>query len=49
MATPHVAGMAALYLEQNPQLSARQLFDQLKSRARQLGDQKDFGAGLIRV
>jgi subtilisin family serine protease len=49
MATPHVAGMAALYLERDPNLTARQLFEQLKLHARQLGDPADFGAGLIRL
>ena len=49
MATPHVAGMAALYLEANPSLSARQLFDELRRRALPLGDARDFGAGLIRL
>lgn len=49
MATPHVAGVAALYLEQNPALTARQLFAQLKQRAYPLGDARDFGTGLVRV
>jgi subtilisin len=49
MATPHVAGLAALYLEANPALTARQVLDQLKSRALPLGDVRDFGAGLVRL
>lgn len=49
MATPHVAGMAALYLEREPNFTAQQLFDQLKLRARRLGDPADFGDGLIRL
>lgn len=49
MATPHVAGMAALYLEQNPNLTARQVFQVLRSRAQRLGDPADFGSGLIRL
>jgi subtilisin family serine protease len=49
MAAPHVAGLAALYLEREPNLTARQLFDELKSRARNIGDEADFGAGLARL
>lgn len=49
MATPHVAGLAALYLEKDPTMTARQLFDELKARARPIGDAADFGAGLARL
>lgn len=49
MATPHVAGVAALHLESDSTLTARQLFDELMRRARPLGDRRDFGAGLVRV
>lgn len=49
MAAPHVAGAAALYLEVNPQLSWRQLWDQLVGSARPLGDASDFGAGLVQA
>lgn len=49
MATPFVAGMAALYLERDPKLTAQKLFEELKKRARPLGVAEDFGAGLIRL
>lgn len=49
MATPHVAGLAALYLERDPNLTARHLFDELKARAQSIGDAADFGAGLVRL
>jgi subtilisin family serine protease len=49
MATPHVAGLAALYLERTPNLTARQLFAELKQRALALGDAADFGAGLVQL
>ncbi|MDX1978947.1 MAG: S8 family serine peptidase [Bryobacteraceae bacterium] len=49
MATPHVAGLAALLFESNPSLTAQQAADRLKSRALPLGDARDFGAGLARL
>ena len=49
MATPFVAGLAALYLEHEPQLTAHQLFKKLKSRALPLGAKEDFGAGLVQL
>lgn len=49
MATPHVAGLAALYLEREPNLTARKLFDLLKSRALPIGSKEDFGAGLVQL
>ncbi len=49
MATPHVSGLAALYLEQDPSLSPGDLRDLMKARARPLGPVRDFGAGLARV
>jgi len=49
MATPHVAGLAALYLERQPTLSARQLGRLLVRRALPLGPVYDFGAGLARL
>lgn len=47
MATPHVAGIAALYCEATPSLSASELWDRLISDARPLGDPADFGAGIV--
>lgn len=49
MAAPHVAGLAALYLERSNGMTARQLFDELKSRALALGDLADFGSGLVQL
>lgn len=49
MATPHMAGLAALVLEANPGFSAKQVLDRMLSRARALGDRRDFGAGFGRL
>jgi subtilisin family serine protease len=49
MAVPHVAGVAALYLEERPTLSALELRRALESRARPLGDSRDYGRGLVQA
>ena len=49
MATPHVAGMAALYLEAEPMMTASELWDKLKSSTRPSGEPADFGAGFLRL
>ncbi len=50
MATPHVAGVAALLKEQDPSLTAGGLWRLLSSRARPLPyPAGDVGAGLVRV
>jgi subtilisin family serine protease len=49
MAVPHVAGVAALYLEKEPTLSARDLWRALQARAEPLGDVRDFGSGLVQA
>jgi len=49
MAVPHVAGVAALYLEERPTLTARELRQALESRARPLGDPRDYGRGLVQA
>jgi len=49
MAVPHVAGVAALYLEERPRLSALELRRALESRARPLGDSRDYGRGLVQA
>jgi subtilisin family serine protease len=46
MATPHVAGLAALYLEQDPHLTPAELWRVLVRSARNLGRRRDFGFGL---
>jgi subtilisin family serine protease len=49
MATPHIAGIAALWLEDTPKMTASELWDRLKLSAQTLGAAADFGAGLARV
>ena len=48
MATPHVAGIAALYLQKTPALTARDLWRALQQNALALTDPRiDVGAGLV--
>lgn len=47
MAAPHVTGVAALLLAQNPSLSAGQLRSRLTSYAVNIGPATSFGAGLV--
>lgn len=50
MATPHVAGIGALYAEANPHASAKELWQLLTRNARKLDmDPVDGGAGLVRA
>jgi subtilisin family serine protease len=49
MATPHVAGVAALHLQADPSVTADDLRALLKMQARPLGPVRDFGAGLVQV
>jgi subtilisin len=49
MAAPHVAGVAALYLEEQPTLSGPDLWRALQQRASPLGDVRDFGSGLVQA
>lgn len=49
MATPHVAGVAALHLERDPDLTAGELWQVLESNAAPLGDPQDFGSGLVQA
>jgi len=48
MACPHVAGIAALYAQANPQMRGRALWSKLTSTARQLpSSSRDSGQGLV--
>ena len=51
MATPHVSGLAALYMEQFPDLSARQVWELLETKAKQIENlpYRDIGKGLIQT
>jgi subtilisin family serine protease len=50
MACPHVAGIAALYAEANPNASARDIWQQLVNSAKRLTlDAADMGAGLVQA
>lgn len=51
MATPHVAGVAALYMEKYPHLSAVEIWKLLEQNARKLNDLKyrDVGNGLVQI
>ena len=50
MATPHVAGMAALYRQERPDLAAAELWRLLTARARALPiPAGDVGAGLVQA
>jgi Subtilase family/PKD domain len=47
IAAPHVAGVAALLLEQNPSLTPSQVRERLHSTAVNLGDSYYYGYGLV--
>ncbi len=49
MATPHVAGLTALYMEKFPELSAAKIWELVESSARTIQNLKyrDIGSGLI--
>lgn len=49
MATPHVAGVAALYFQLYPDLSARAIWDKIVADALPLGSDVDYGHGLVRA
>ncbi len=51
MATPHVSGLAALYMEQFPDLNARKIWELLENKAKPIENLKyrDMGKGLIQV
>ncbi len=47
MATPHVAGVAALIIDQNPGISPKKVRAILKRTAQQVGSRQDFGHGIV--
>ncbi|ABV92006.1 peptidase S8 and S53 subtilisin kexin sedolisin [Dinoroseobacter shibae DFL 12 = DSM 16493] len=49
MATPHVAGVAALHLQADPSTTGDDLRALMKMQATALGPVRDFGAGLVQV
>jgi subtilisin len=49
MATPHVAAVAALYLQQDPALTPEALWERLQSRAIAAGDPADVGHGIVQA
>jgi len=51
MATPHVAGVAALYFEAFPKLSASEIWLKIEKKAKELQGQllRDIGAGLVQA
>jgi subtilisin len=50
MATPHVAGIAALYAEANPTVRGRALLNLLTQGAKRLSlPARDIGAGLVQA
>ncbi|KMN77685.1 S8 family serine peptidase, partial [Bacillus safensis] len=49
MASPHVAGAAALILSKNPNLTNSQVRQRLENTATPLGDSFYYGKGLINV
>ncbi len=49
MASPHVAGLAALLLSRQPGLTPAQLSEIMTGTARDLGDPTRYGAGLIQA
>jgi subtilisin family serine protease len=51
MATPHVSGLAALYFQAFPALSAADIWRKMEKKARQLNDQliRDVGNGIVQA
>ena len=49
MATPHIAGLAALYLQKTPKLTAAALWKVLQARCQPAGLASDVGSGLAQV
>jgi subtilisin family serine protease len=49
MATPLVAGVAALFWEQNPKADAKKIWEMLETKAMLIGDARDYGKGLVQA
>lgn len=49
MATPHVAGVAALFAQRHPTFTPRQLWAKIQETARNLGKPNDCGSGMVQV
>jgi hypothetical protein len=49
MAAPHVAAVAALYLQQNPGITLNELWNLLERRATALGSPRHYGRGMVRA
>ncbi|MBS1570897.1 MAG: S8 family serine peptidase [Bacteroidetes bacterium] len=51
MATPHVAGMAALYMEKYPHLNAKEIWNLIEKNAQKIEGlmYRDIGSGLVRI
>lgn len=51
MATPHVSGLAALYMEQYPEKTAKEIWTLLETKAKPIEGVKyrDIGSGLIQI
>lgn len=51
MATPHVSGLAALYMEKFPDLSAKEIWEMIEKNAKPIEGLKyrDIGSGLIQI
>lgn len=51
MATPHVSGLAALYMEQFPDKNAKEIWEMIETHAKPIEGMKyrDIGSGLIQI
>ncbi len=51
MATPHVSGLAALYMEQFPDKTAKEIWEMIETHAKPIDGLKyrDIGSGLIQI
>jgi subtilisin family serine protease len=51
MATPHVSGLVALYMEQFPEKSAKEIWELVETKAKPIEGLKyrDIGSGLIQA